>query len=330
MSTHTHGPEQFVPSPYNLPREAVAYGTALEDLGVARGAKDTDAFLTARETIIRLAASICTSCRSIATKSQANPTTAIGACRAEWLRLKQEIFHTCGKCGTQRAVEANHGETFSVNAKLHKSMVKTDGQVAADKCYPAERRKLGDVSATTFWPNHGGVAALRAEADKCAPLCRMCHTLDPSSTAAPENVGSRAKAEAKEYETKAQRQNAIYNAGHKEDKRNYNNAIKRKIGACENSKCVCDGPSNGRCVEGFEMCYDWDHLVESTKRFNIAHVVHKTSSLAVAKPEILAELGLPSDFDVETDELPPVAQRRCRLLCKNCHITRKDWDVSSS
>jgi len=52
--------------------------------------------------------------------------------------------------------------------------------------------------------------------------------------------------------------------------------------------------------------------------------------LPTAKRELLAELGLPPDFDVDTDDIPPVAERRCRLLCKNCHKTRKDWDAEPS
>jgi len=50
--------------------------------------------------------------------------------------------------------------------------------------------------------------------------------------------------------------------------------------------------------------------------------------LATAKPEILRELGLPTDFNVDTDPIPPVAERRCRLLCCNCHHTRKQWDAA--
>jgi hypothetical protein len=103
-------------------------------------------------------------------------------------------------------------------------------------------------------------------------------------------------------------------------------AIKRKIGACENLDCPCDGPSGGRCVAGFEACYDLDHIDPATKGRNIGDIVTDTRSFATAKPELLAELGLPADFDVDADPIPPVAARRCRMLCKNCHISRKQWD----
>ena len=320
-----HGPEQFVPE--KNPRDAAAYGAALEALAEARAAKDGAAFLTARETIATLATAWCATCRASQTKSDANPKTKKGACRAEWERLKAEVFATCRACGAQRAVEADHGDAYAANAKAHAAMVATHGEEAADAAYPASERKLWNLSATHYWPNHGGVEAMRAEAAKCAPLCRMCHQLDPSSTSAPENAGGRAKAEAKEYATEHKRQISVFQAGYREDKRNYVNGIKRAVGACERPECPRDGPSAGRCVAGFEVCYDWDHVDPTTKGRGISNIVHDRRSLPTAKPELLAELGLPPDFDVDTDDIPPVAERRCRLLCKNCHITRKEWDA---
>jgi len=324
-ATFVYGPEQFVPE--KNPRDATAYGAALEALSEARAAKDGAAFLTARETIATLATAKCATCRAIAAKSDANPKTKLGACREEWERLKAEVFATCRACGAQRAVEADHGDAYAANAKAHAKMVATHGQEAADAAYPATERKLEKLSATNFWSNHGGVEAMRAEAAKCAPLCRMCHQLDPSSTSAPENAGGRAKAEAREHETNEQRWAAVRQAGYREDKRAYNNTIKRKVGACERPECPRDGPSAGRCVPGFEVCYDWDHVDPTSKGRCIGDIVNDCRSLPTAKRELLAELGLPPDFDVDTDDIPPVAERRCRLLCRNCHITRKDWDA---
>ena len=171
---------------------------------------------------------------------------------------------------------------------------------------------------------------MRAEADKCAPLCTMCHQLDPSSNSAPENAGGRVKAAASEYETNEQRRAAVNRAGYREDKRNYVNGIKRAVGACERPDCPRDGPSAGRCVAGFEACYDWDHVDPTTKGRSIAKIANDNRSLPTAKRELLQELGLPPDFDVDTDDIPSVAERRCRLLCKNCHITRKEWDAEPS
>ena len=320
-----HGPEQFVPE--KNPRDAAAYTKAVEALGEARAAKDGDAFLTARETIATLATTKCATCRESIFKSDANPKTKLGACRAEWERLKAEVFATCRACGATRAVEADHGDAYAANAKAHAEMVATHGEEAADAAYPATERKLCSLSATHYWSCHGGVEAMRAEAAKCAPLCRMCHTLDPSSNSAPENAGGRVKAAASEYETNEQRRAAVNRAGCREDKRNYVNGIKREVGACERPDCPRDGPSGGRCVAGFEACYDWDHVDPTTKGRCIAKIANDCRSLPTAKRELLQELGLPPDFDVDTDDIPPVAERRCRLLCRNCHNTRKDWDA---
>ena len=320
-----HGADQFVP--VQNPRDAAAYGAALEALGEARAAKDGDAFFAARETIAALATSWCAPCREIKARSQANPTTKTGACRAEWERLKAEVFHTCRRCGATRAVEADHGDEYAANAKAHKAMVASDGEEAADAAYPAAERKLAPLSTYAHWCCHGGVEAMRAEATKCEPLCRMCHALDPSSTSAPENAGSRAKAEAKEHETKEAHQTAVLHARYKEDKRAYVNTIKRAIGACERPDCPRDGPSGGRCVAGFEACYDLDHIVPATKGRAIGEIATDCRSPASAKPEILEEFGLPPDFDAVIDPIPPVAARRCRLLCRNCHRTRKAWDA---
>ena len=320
-----HGADQFVPE--KNPRDAAAYGAALEALGEARAAKDGAAFFAARETIAALATAWCASCRESNAKTQANPTTTTGACRAEWKRLKVEVFHTCDRCGATRAIEADHGDECAANAKAHKAMVASDGEEAADAAYPAEERKLAQLSTYTYWSCNGGVEAMRAEADKCDPLCSMCHALDPSSSTAPENAASRAKAGAKEYETERKRQLAVHKAGYKEDKRVYVNAIKRAIGACERPDCPCDGPSDKMCVLGFEACYDLDHIDPTTKGRAIAAIVNDSRSLATAKPDILKELGLPPDFDVDTDDVPPVAARRCRMLCRNCHHTRDEWDA---
>ena len=324
MAVRFHGPEAFLP--VQNPRKAASYGAALEALGRARVEQDGEAFVAARETIAVLALKTCVPCRASNVKSQANPSTKYGACRVEAQRLKTEVFHTCGRCGATRAVEANHRPEFAANKKAYEAMVKTHGREAAEAAYPASERKLYGVFEPSYWNYNGGVEGMRAESTKCGPDCCMCHQLDDSSTTAPQNAGGRAKAAAKDYETKKQRTTAIRLAGYREDKRAFVNAIKRKIGVCENPACPCDGPSGGRCVAGFEVCYDNDHIDPRTKGRSIGAIVTERSSLTNAKAEILAELGLPPDFDVDTDPIPPMATRRCRLLCRNCHNTRKAWD----
>ena len=54
------------------------------------------------------------------------------------------------------------------------------------------------------------------------------------------------------------------------------------------------------------------HIDERTKRREISDIC--TRCLRTAIPEIHAELGLPADFDVDNDSMPPPEQRKCRRL----------------
>ena len=85
------------------------------------------------------------------------------------------------------------------------------------------------------------------------------------------------------------------------------NALKRDVGYCERLDCPLDGPNDGACDAGFEACFDWDHQDELRKTIGVAELVHSLQSFATAKPAIDAEV------------------RKCRLLCRNCHNTKRTW-----
>jgi hypothetical protein len=247
------------------PRDAATYTGAVQALTAARCAKDGAAFLTARTTITDLATAKCAPCRAMQAKSDKSENSERGKCRAKLKELQEsERFSRCACCGSTRGIEFNHRKSFHDNMELYDAMVKTHGKEAAEARYPPNERKLGAVADAHHWAYNGGAEALQAEAEKCDPLCGMCHRLDESSSSAPENATSRAKAAAKTYETEEQRKQAIKVAGYREDKRAYVNALKRRIGQCENPNCPKDGPCEGVCTAGFEACYDLDHLVEAT------------------------------------------------------------------
>ena len=305
----TYSPAHFIPE--LNPRDRKEYLEAIDALASTIEAKDAAAFKEARDTIGRLKTTKCARCRATNARSEVNPDTVTGKCKAEWERLKEVKFNECRGCGTTRAIEANHRAIFSENAKLYKECVKAEGEDAAERKYPKAERKLEGVSVYNEWclPSMGGVEAMRMEAEKCDPLCRMCHQLDPSSNSSNERRCDPANLQRGDYATDEKFNKAKRNGKYRMEKRDYVNGLKRAVGRCERPDCPRDGPSGGECKADYEQCYDWDHIEEADKGRNIADIVAERRSLATAKPEIDAEWA------------------KCRLLCRNCHITRSQWDV---
>jgi hypothetical protein len=232
-------------------------------------------------------------------------------CKAEWERLKAEKFNQCGECEATRAIEANHRAIFSENAKLYKECVEAEGEEVAESKYPKAERKLWAVSNYKNWaePSMGGVEGMRLEAAKCDPICRMCHQLDPSSNSSNERRSDPDKLKREDYDTDRKFDIAKFSAKYCMEKRDYVNGLKRAVGRCERPDCPGDGPSDGECKADYEQCYDWDHIEEEDKGRGIADIVADRRCLSTSKPDIDEE------------------RTKCRLLCKNCHNTRSQWDV---
>ena len=308
-SNRNHGPTQFVPE--LNPRDKKEYMEAIDALACAIETKDASAFEEARDTIDRLKTAKCARCRAVAAKSEANSESVYGACKAEWERLKADVFNECSKCGATRAIEAHHRAIFSENAKLYKTCVRTSGEVVAESLYCKSERKLQHVSGYQQWacPSTGGVEGMRAEAEKCDPFCRMCHALDQSSASSNERRADPEKVKREDYATNKKFTDARNAAEYRKEKRDYVNELKRAVGRCERADCPGDGPCGGECKEGYEQCYDWDHIKEEDKGCTIDKIVGDFRILATCKPKIDEELT------------------KCRLLCKNCHKTRSQWDV---
>ena len=92
----------------------------------------------------------CSICRNNKRRTETNPTTKVGKCRALFQKWKSE--HPCQNCGIKdsRIIEADHLSKF---------------------------KKVYNCSHFHWWSNHGGVEALKAELKKCKPLCKFCHRL---------------------------------------------------------------------------------------------------------------------------------------------------------
>ena len=317
----------FAPDRHSMQkREAFLAAVAAAEAAVA--AEDAAGFAAARERVNFLAMARCQRCRDSTTKSRSRPEATEKQCKEEWERMQATQFGKCGKCGSTHAVEANHLNYYAKNRRLHAAYAEIHGNEKADKKYPTSERKIEELSNYPAWPSTklGGVAGMRLEAPKCAPLCRMCHALDPSSAQANENRADPAKVK-RDGKTQTQFANARCQARHKKEKRDYVNKLKLLTGCCERPDCPGDGAGLvGEVIPGFEQCFDWDHVDERTKGRSISIISTDRRCLRTTKPEIHAELGLPADFDVDSDPMPPEGQRKCRLLCKNCHHEREQWD----
>lgn len=91
---------------------------------------------------------LCLTCRTIAKKTQINPTTKIGKCRQVWIQWQKS--HSCADCGLNdyRLIQADHEDT-----------------------------KVQHCSSYTLWASNGGVPAQEKELSTCTPRCAFCHAL---------------------------------------------------------------------------------------------------------------------------------------------------------
>ena len=304
-----HNAAAFAPSAYHAKAQAAFHG-ALEArrLAVLAGRGEDDPEV--RENAARMrahAALCCQRCRDKSIRTASYLTSLRGQCAAEWERMRADA--ECVRCHTDRALEANHFPSFAERAKAHAAMVRTDGPDAANARHPPETRKLGMLSQPSDWHSarQGGVEAMRRELTKCEWLCACCHVLDKSGLAAADNAANPEKMKRENYATQKQFTSARCTARYQQEKRAYVNALKRAIGGCERRDCPHDGPNGGACDEGFEACFDWDHQDELQKTVSVSKLACKNQSLAKSKPLIDAEV------------------RKCRLLCHNCHMTKKEW-----
>ena len=97
-----------------------------------------------RQTLTKL----CQTCRQTQARSQINPTTTAGKCKARWEEWK--ATNPCVVCDEKdpQLIEADH-----------------------------LRDKVHHCSENRYWSNHGGVPALESELTKCQSLCCWCHRL---------------------------------------------------------------------------------------------------------------------------------------------------------
>lgn len=227
----------------------------------------------------------CLTCRLIMKKTQANPDTKFGACRAKWLELKAEAEATgCSLCGCNDAVSFEHVDP---NTKMRFTCTK-------------EKGKPLELSHYSHWPVHGGPSAMQAEREKCTVLCLNCHWMQPTGNAMKRifaeslpdgNSVFDEKAYAKKWKLKQ-----------KNKKLDYVDAQKLEVGKCDD--CIAVVVPRGDIWRPGQSywphCFQWAHRSELDKGDGVAKLVTQRTSLATAKPRIDEEIA------------------RCRLLCMCC------------
>lgn len=305
-ATTQHPIAAFRPDDYAAPRQSKVFDDAHVAYLQAKEANDGVGFEDAKTTLFSLATQGCIRCRDNVSKTRHSSTSTTGVCNQAWEEIRAGL--ACIMCGTTRAIELNHLQEFAENGKKYNAMVKTHGLEAAEMAYPSATRKIRCVSHASEWAYQGGPEAMRLEAAKCEPLCSMCHQLDPQSSGAPCNLKEIDKVQRDDYETRAKYTAAKKEARYTTEKRAFVNFFKHELNKCANPLCWRDGQTNGRCLPGFETCYDFDHVIESEKTYTISELVKNTMPPKTAIPLILAELP------------------KTRMLCRNCHKTRKEWD----
>ena len=248
-----------------------------------------------RAIIVQHAVTTCNHCRDIQKRSDVNPNTKKGQCRAYLHELRATEFRNCKHCGTARCIEIDNVVDDAKRAVMY-----AEGKVAVPK-----HHMLSDY---TWWarPAHGGVEGMKLEKAVCEPACNMCHALQPTS-----NSGNRVDPDtlppAVPHERSVDKKmyNKRWDATKRWPRYEYVDRRKRAIGGCENLDCPRDGPGGGKCIAGVEQAFEWDHNPEKKGR--------TISWLCANLPVNMPESEWKAIIDIE------IADGECRLLCSNCH-----------
>ena len=153
---------------------------------------------------------------------------------------------------------------------------------------------------------NGGVEGWKMELENVVEFkCAMCHRLEKTS-----GTGKKVTADTPEEEMSCHQK---YNKKKTLPRYQAVDAMKRAIGRCENKNCPMDGKCKGRCTEGYEVCFDWDHVIEHLKEMSISEMCQRLS----------VKLSIEEFMDKVKEELD---RCECRLLCANCHHLKTHYD----
>ncbi len=235
----------------------------------------------------------CRTCRGIQKKTQSNPKTKFGACRAKHLELKAQMQKMgCILCGRTDAMTVEH---------------KKPEEKMRDK-----KGKTVNLSSYTKWTVLGGPDAMQAEFDKpsVVVMCYNCQLMQPTHDAMKPKIDPAALPDGKSRGTEEEDAafHKKYNLTIIREKQAYVDPIKLQIGQCTDCsmKMVPWGSEWTPGQSGYPHAFQFAHRSELDKGDGVAEIVHSTTKLATVKPLLDKEIA------------------RSRLLCQCCGKVETD------
>ena len=213
--------------------------------------------------LLKLKTSGCAPCKQIMKKSENNPTTKNGACRALWQDMKRRMAQAggCVVCGeTNPAVlEADH-----IIARVNGG---------------AKKEKLSNES---WWACNGGPEAMEEEFKLCQCLCVHHHKLK-SHRERPTPPDYRTMPATTRTEKQARRVRM-----YRQLKHDHVDKIKLRIGKC----CKCARKVTEENLQGFEFAHidERTKLYKKGKSYGIALMCGSCVSNMIEIPLIDAEI----------------------------------------
>jgi hypothetical protein len=268
-------------------RTRPAFFAALAAYKGAYAVRDYDGAAAARATLEKLRGARCPPCR----KTTSTLTGEKKKCYDFWQEWKRQACAGPGGCANKDCVERGPLAVYVIEA---------------DHTNPDE--KVHDLSDYVWWACHGGVAAMRLEAEKVRMLCRFCHRLEKTGSAARRSGDPALMPAGKRSgtEEEVKQCNAKHKAKITYPKQKYVDAEKLRRGHC----LRCKRPVTAATAFAFEF----DHRDPTTKMIG-------KDTLAGPRPGVA---GLVSN-NVKRASLPKVKgvlnteMTLCDLLCCNCH-----------
>jgi hypothetical protein len=271
-------------------RTRPAFFAALAAYTEAYAARDYDGASEARATLEAMRGVRCPPCR----KTHNTLTGEEKKCYDYWQEFKQEACAgPDGGCANQDCVERGPLAAYVIEA---------------DHIDPSQ--KVYKLSDYPWWSCHGGVAAMRLEAEKVRMICKFCHRLEETGKPAnrsgdPELMptgkqGMHAtKEEVKQYSAKR-------HATIRYPKQEHVDAEKRRRAHC----LQCDRPVTAATA----FAFDFDHRDPETKMKGEETLAGKEGGVSGLVSNCAKRASLDKIEGVLDAEMA-----KCDLLCANCH-----------